>query len=428
MLEKRRGCQALPDAARGVVVGVDVSKGKMTFGAYRPGEQSKVYFVDQDKAGYRKFKVVLDNLRNSGYDPWVAFEPTGPYSTCLRERLLRMEEHVVQVNGYHVKRTKEVRDNSPGKSDCKDPRVIGDLVWQGCYQQVNEMPEAYIELRCESSEWASLSKQRARVRNEFQGLLEVWFPELRNIFRDPLCNSARALVRHYGSVTEIVGADIASIRSILRDASCGTTVKRAEEIQKASRESISPHEGQRGRHRAMVAQLDMLEMVEARQYSLYQEMIEGLKDVPEADPMLSLGGIGIITVSGILGGSGPISMYATYGQIEKFVGLNIYEASSGRWTGEKHISKRGQAQVRYLLCQAAVQQIRKNGLFREYADELKAKGKKAGQIRVAVARKLLKIIYAMARDGRAFDPNRFRATGGMEHGQLTHQGTPMKAA
>jgi len=47
---------------------------------------------------------------------------------------------VVQVNGYHVKRTKEVRDNSPAKSDSKDPQVIADLVWQGCYQELGACP------------------------------------------------------------------------------------------------------------------------------------------------------------------------------------------------------------------------------------------------------------------------------------------------
>jgi hypothetical protein len=32
---------------------------------------------------------------------------------------------IVQVNPLHTKRLKEVNDNSPGKTDDKDPRVIG---------------------------------------------------------------------------------------------------------------------------------------------------------------------------------------------------------------------------------------------------------------------------------------------------------------
>jgi transposase len=428
MQKKSGGCQELPDAAKGVVIAIDVAKGKMDFGAFRSGEQSKVYSVKQDRVGYGVFQSMLDELRDAGYQPWIAFEPTGPYSACLRRWLLDLGERVVQVNGYHVKRTKEVRDNSPLKSDCKDPRVIADLVWQGCYQQVSDPPEAYSELRCASAEWASLSKEKGRLRNEFQGLLEVWFPELRNIFKDTVCKSARALVRRYENVTEISSVRLKRLRCVLHKASIGRTVKRAEEIQRLAAESIASQEGPRARRRAMLAILTQLDLVESRQEDLRLEMMDILGDVPEADSMLSLHGVGIITVAGILGTCGPMNGYKTYAQLEKFIGLNIYEISSGKQKGQRHISKRGQSLARYLLCQVAIQQVRTNGLYKEYSDEMKKKGKKAGQIRVAVARKLLRILYAMGRDCESFDPLKFITGRRMEDGQLTHQGTLPKAA
>ena len=176
-----RNRQAVPDIERGVVVGIDVSKRKMDFGAFRNDQRSDIFSVRQDPAGLLVFRELMNDLKSQGYEPWVAFEPTGPYSVCLREWLVGSGWYVVQVNPYHVKRTKEVRDNSPRKTDSKDPGVIADLVWQGCYQKLVNLDGVYAELRAESAEWASLTKKRTALRNEFQGLLAVWFPEIADV-------------------------------------------------------------------------------------------------------------------------------------------------------------------------------------------------------------------------------------------------------
>jgi hypothetical protein len=43
---------------------------------------------------------------------------------------VKEKEHtLVQVNPFHVKRSKELDDNTPGKSDRKDPKTIAMLVW-----------------------------------------------------------------------------------------------------------------------------------------------------------------------------------------------------------------------------------------------------------------------------------------------------------
>lgn len=428
MIREDVRCQAVPDAVSGVVVGVDVSKRKMDFAAFGREERSRRRSVKQDICGYSELKSVLEELRGRGYDPWVAFEPTGPYSTCLREWLLSSGEHVVQVNGYHVKRTKEVRDNSPNKNDGKDPRVIADLVWQGCYQQVVELPGEYAELRCSSAEWASLSKRKAALRNEFQSLLEVWFPELTQVFKDPLCKSARALVRRYRCVSSIASASLREIESELSKASRGRAVNRAEPIRLAALASIAPSGGQQSRYAAMVNLLDMLELVESMQERLRERMRVFLENVAESEYLLSVYGIGIITAAGLLGECGPLGRYRTFAQLEKFVGLNIYEVSSGQFRGQRHIAKRGRALARYLICQAAMQHVRSRGLFWDYAQALKAKGKKPGQIRVAVARKLLALLYALARDQEHFDRSCFFMGARMEDGLLAQQGTHARAA
>lgn len=428
MMSSARKCQAVPDRATGIVIGVDISKGKIDFGAFRPDEESKVYTVKQDQEGFRVFMIFVRDLRASGYEPWIAFEPTGPYGTSFREMLLGSGERVVQVNGYHVKRTKEVRDNSPRKTDEKDPRVIADLVWQGCYQELLELSGPYAELRAMSAEWASLTKKQSALKNEFGSLMEVWFPEVKEVFKKLTCKSIRGIVRKYDTPQSLALARLYSVRQTLRKAASGRTMGKAEMIRSLAARSIAPSEGAKSRRRAMLAIIDVMELLENRREQLALEMEGVLKGLPEAGCLLSIKGIGVVTVAGLLGECGDIGRYERYEQLEKLVGLNIYEVSSGKHKGKRRISKRGRALARYLVCGIATALCRRGGIFYEYGQDLRSQGKKSGQIRVAVARKLLRMLYAIARDRAVFDPQRFNMGARTEDGPAIQQGTQAKAA
>lgn len=417
MLRTQKNCQAVPDAETGIVVGVDISKGRIDYGAFRGSLSTKLHRSKQDADGFAEFRVFVEDLNKNGYKVWIAFEPTGPYGTCFKEWLQRNEMRVVQVNPYHVKRTKEVRDNSPQKTDLKDPRVIADLVWQGCYQEVREHIGDYAQLRCAIAEWVSLSKKRTAARNEFQSLLEVWFPEMMDVFKDPVCKSVRAMVRKYTSAEALAGSRLSSIRSALRNATSGRTAYKAEEIISAARRSIAAKQGQLSRRNAMLFLLESFDHIELRQKHLKLEMEKTLQSLSVARHLLSLPRIGTITVAGLLGECGDIGKFGSYSSLEKYIGLNLFEVSSGKHRGQRHISKRGRSLARYLVCHIALLQTVRGGLYEFYAKQMKTIGKKAGQIRVAVARKLLRVLYAVARDQVEFDPQRF-AEARMEDSQV----------
>jgi transposase len=152
MQQARRNRQAVPDRERAVAVGIDVSKRWVDYGSYWSDRRGTVQRATQDGTGFAQFEADLAALRQHGHEVWVGLEPTGAYSICLQEWRAGWGWQVVQVNPYHVHRIKEVPDNSPGKSDRKDPGVIADLVWQGCYQQGLRLEGVYAQLRAASAE------------------------------------------------------------------------------------------------------------------------------------------------------------------------------------------------------------------------------------------------------------------------------------
>ena len=90
--------------------------------------------------------------------------------------------------------------------------------------------------------------------------------------------------------------------------------------------------------------------------------------------------------------------FGTQSEIMKLAGLDLYEISSGKRKGERRISKRGRSLLRKILYYAAIQTIRKNGIMCEYYATLISRGMKRIMALVAIARKLLRIIYAVVRD------------------------------
>ena len=134
-----------------------------------------------------------------------------------------------------------------------------------------------------------------------------------------------------------------------------------------------------------------------------QECMESIIErIPCAQRIRSIKGIGTITVAGLIGEIGDFGTFSTQGEVMKFAGLNIYEVSSGKHRGKRKISKRGRSRPRNLLYLAALNTVRKNGVMHEYYRRLLGNGLPKVSALVAVSRKLLRIVYALVRDGNDY--------------------------
>ena len=89
----------------------------------------------------------------------MGLEPTGHYWLPLAEFLHREGIKFVLVNPYHVKKSKELDDNSPTKTDIKDARVIAQLVKDGRYSEPNLLTGIHADLRVAMVQRERLSKE-----------------------------------------------------------------------------------------------------------------------------------------------------------------------------------------------------------------------------------------------------------------------------
>ncbi|GMA50705.1 hypothetical protein GCM10025857_27860 [Alicyclobacillus contaminans] len=123
--------------------------------------------------------------------------------------------------------------------------------------------------------------------------------------------------------------------------------------------------------------------------------------------MLSVPGVGLVTVAGFLAEVGDLSGYDNARQIQKLAGLNLKENSSGKHKGRTTISKRGRPGLRSLLFRCVIPLLAKNAEFQalhRYYTQRSQNPLKRMQSAIALSCRLIRVLFALGRKQVPYDP------------------------
>jgi len=369
------------------------------------GRSTRPFRFDNTKEGFDKFwcMTILSKKRFGCDEVLVGYESTGPYAEPLVHYLTGKQVKIVQVNPMHTKKMKEVNDNSPLKTDDKDPRVIADIMRLGRALSivVPQGDAAYLR-RLNNARERHVGEQTALL-NQLQQLVFLIFPEFKTVFKDIKRKTAQYILKRYTTPDRIGTLSKEALGEEMRKRSMGKfSVKDAESLIDLARETVGIKEGLSGILLDIKHILMQLE-AEGRFISeIEAEMGVTLERIPCSARLLSIKGLGTVSVAGLIGEVGDFSKFRTQSEIMKLAGLDLYEISSGKRKGQRRISKRGRSLLRKILFYAAIQMIRKNGIMYDYYARLTGRGMERMRALIAVSRKLLRIIHALVRDNRDY--------------------------
>ncbi|OFZ63539.1 MAG: hypothetical protein A2328_11390 [Bdellovibrionales bacterium RIFOXYB2_FULL_36_6] len=358
--------------------------------------------------GFKRFwqKIWTAKIINRADNVIIGFEPTGSYEQPLIHYLINKPVKLVQINPTHTKRVKELNDNSPLKTDKKDPEVIADIIQLGHYLSLVVPKGSSAQLRNLVNSRESTIKNRTMSINRLHRSVYMIFPEFLEVMKTVSSKSSMYLLKHYSTPFDIINLGLESLACCLRKTSRGRfSIEHAERLYNAANNSVGIKEG--------VDSIVMGIQQIIKEISLFNDFINEietkmnhyLKEIPESQYILSIKGIGEVTTAGIIGEVGDFNDFHNQRAIIKLAGLNLYEVSSGDQKGIRHISKRGRSLLRKILFFASLNVVRKNGIMHEYYHRLIDNGMIKKKALIAVSRKLLKLIFSLARKKRYYIHN-----------------------
>ncbi|NNG06250.1 MAG: IS110 family transposase [Desulfobacteraceae bacterium] len=392
-----------------LICSLDIGKGAHQAYFKAPnGRDIKPFGVHNFRKSFGKFWMRLSQFKREHKleEVVIGFESTGPYAEPLFHYLRKKPVKLVQINPMHSKRLKELTGNSPNKTDRKDPRVIADVISLGhaLTLVVPEGPAADLRRLTQARERAI--KRRTAALNQLQDLIFVIFPEFLSIMKGISTKTAFHLIKKYPTPQSIVALGVESLTMLVRKVSRGRFgQQRAEELFNGAKSSIGIQEGKRSillEIEYLVSQIGADNRFIA---NLEEQMENHLKKIPYSHSILSIKGIGIITVAGLIGEVGDFKKFHTIPEIMKLAGLDLYEVSSGKHRGQRRISKRGRPLMRKLLFFAAINVVKSNGIMHERYQQMLQRGMPKVKALIAISRKVLKLIFAIARDNTVYIEN-----------------------
>ena len=392
-----------------MIAALDIGKGAH-YAYFRDlkGKDIKPFPFYNFRKGFDKFWIKLCQFKREQKleDVVIGFESTGPYAEPLFHYLRNKPVKLVQINPVHSKRLKELTGNSPNKTDKKDPRVIADVISLGhaLTLVVPEGPAAQLRRLTQARERAIRS--RTAMINQLQHLIFVIFPEFLRVFKNISIKSAMYLIRNHPTPESIVSIGLESLTVTLRKVSrYRLTQGRIKEIFEAAQRSVGIDEGKESILMEIEHLASNIENENRFIDDLEKQMDHYLDQIPYAHSIFSIKGVGPITVAGLIGEVGDFKKFNTISEMMKLAGLDLFEVSSGKHSGKRRISKRGRSLMRKLLYFAAINVVKSHGIMHERYQEMLARGMPKMKALVAISRKLLGLIFALARDNTLYVEN-----------------------
>lgn len=388
-----------------LIIGVDIAKYKHVARAqdFRGIQFGKALIFENSIHGFIRLLNWIDELKEQQgkTDVCMGMEPTGHYWLPIAYWLRDEAVKVVVVNPAHVKKSKELDDNSPTKNDFKDARVISRLVEEGRYSEPHLPEGIYADLREGMNHYNQLMKDLQVIQGRVHQWIDRFFPEHMNVFSDWEGKTSIQILKMGLFPDEIVHCSEKEILlEIRREVKKGVGIKKVRHLQVAAGKSIGIREGRD------LARLKLKSLL--AQYSLIKEEIgevwkivkQRLWLIPGVEEMVAIHGVAETTVAGFYAEIGDIQKYDDPYQIIKLAGLNLKLATSGKWKGQTVITKRGRPILRSLLYKVVLPLVNHNLAFKalhQYYTTRNQNPLKKKQSLVALCCKLIRVLFTMAK-------------------------------
>lgn len=397
-----------------LIVGIDIAKDKhhAFFGTATGKVLLKKLVFQNTQEGITRLIEYAEALkiRHNLTEVVFGFEPTGNYHKPLGDHLVKCGSLVVLVSGSSAKKNREIMDGRWDKNDTRDAANIADLISQGRCLYYEYPSQGIRDLRDLLSLRKRFKKEECRLMLRIRNsLVTRHFPEFDRFFKsneeeslaitkwclDPLEIHAQDFQKFFTLVTT-------KRRSLARE-------NRLRAIHGIAGTSIGCGMGETSVFEAG-ALVDQVKAVRVLIKDIETRIEKTCMGFPEYEFLLSIPGFGPVISSVVLATIGDPHRFRNASQVIRLSGYDLSASRSGK-TSDKavpKISKKGNADLRHALYQAAMLSSTKNKDMMVYVGrKLQGRAREKGigaKMRVKLAVKLLVIAWTLMKKKVPFNP------------------------
>ena len=390
-----------------VCVGIDVAKDKHDcFIISSEGEiLADVFTIPNNAEG---FDTLLQAIRRSTRPEdkiKVGLEATGHYSYNILGFLLDKGLPTYVINPLHTNLYRKSLSLRKTKTDRVDARTIAAMLMSDVDLK------SYTDTVYHNEELKSLTRyrfdkvrERAKLKQSVSRLVTILFPELEKLVSSLHSASVYALLSEFPGTKQISSTHMTHLKAVLKNASQGRYGQEmAETIRNAARSSVGsvmPAKSLELQHTIrLIRELDAeIEDIETAIQAIVDEM---------QSPITTIPGMGVRMGAVILAEIGDFSRFDSPDKILAYAGMSPSTYQSGQLSlsgAYSHMEKRGSRYLRYALYNATKHVCHWDPTFAAYLAKKRAEGKHYNVALSHAAKKLVRLIFAMEKSGKAYLP------------------------
>ena len=389
-----------------IYVGIDVAKDKHDcFITNSDGEVLfKSFPISNNREGFETLFQRIQSVSDDLSKVKVGLEATGHYSYNLLGFLLEKGLTTFVINPLHTNLYRKSLSLRKTKTDKVDSRTIATMM-------MSDMNlKSYSDTSYHNEQLKSLTryrfdkvKERAKLKSSVSRLICILFPELEKLVPTLHMASVYALLSEFPSADAVANAHLTRLSNLLSESSKGRYGKdTAVMFRDAARSSIGSHMPAKSlelKHtikliQELTAEIDEIEAV-----------IKQIMDEEIQSPILTIPGISYRMGAMIIAEIGDFCRFDSADKILAYAGMSPSTYQSGQLDNcYSHMEKRGSRYLRYALYNATKYVCHWDESFRVYLKKKRSEGKHYNVALSHATKKLVRLIFAMEKSGRAYLP------------------------
>ena len=334
----------------------------------------------------------------------IGFESTGNYAINLKLFLERIGYEFMEINPLLVKehiRGKTLRRTTTDKLSAK---AIAEYMLSKSYHP--HQTEFYNKFALKQ-----LTRFRSRlvsIRSSYlvkmTNVLDCIFPEFKPLFDNKFSVTALYILAHYPTSEAISNMNSRSYDILRRKSRGSFSMDKFVTLKHLAKNTVGVYDKCYGAQ--LETLLDLHSQIDCKIDEIEAEITRIVEELNP--PTLSVKGIGTVSAAAIIAEFGDFSRYENPNKILAFAGLEPGYFQSGTAEHTGHMVKRGSPHLRSTLLNCCRTVRLHNEVFAAYYRKKISEGKHESVALSHMAKKLVRLIFALESKGVSFDPEKLR--------------------